>query len=163
MELESNRNLHPLGLEIARGGPERHNWDYHKLAETGTIIRNTSNHPIEYKEAAFMHMIVRMKQIQITLDARQKEFKRTGTVSHNKNCDVRNMKLVTFNAKPSGNKDRNNRKWVKFTYVKKHLKTLLNVQENQFKNSPHVNSTLFQNLSANKKLETSSSILLYTQ
>jgi len=80
-----------------------------------------------------MHMISRKKQIEITLEVKQKECKRTGTVSHSKNCDVKNMKLVTFNAKSSSNKDRNNRKWVKFTYVNKHIKTLPNVQEIQFK------------------------------
>jgi hypothetical protein len=95
-------------------------------------------------------MISGMKQIQITLETRQRECKRTGTVSHNKKCAVKNMKLVTFIAKSSSNKDRNDTKWVKFTYVNKHIKTLPNVQENQFKNNPHVNNTLFQNFSTNK-------------
>jgi len=90
-----------------------------------------------------------------------KECKRTGTVTHNKNCDVKNMTLVTLNVKSSSNKDRNDRKWVKFTYVNKRIKTLPNVQENQFKNNPHVNNTLFQNFSTNK-IETNSSIV-YTQ
>jgi hypothetical protein len=54
-----------------------------------------------------------MKQIQITLEAKQKECKRTGTISHSNNCDVKNMKLVPFNAKPSSSKDRNDRKWIK--------------------------------------------------
>jgi hypothetical protein len=94
-----------------------------------------------------------MKQIQITLEAKQKECKRTGPVSHIKNCDGKNMKLVTFNAKSSSNKDRNDRKWVKFIYVNKHLKTLPDVEDNQFKNSPHVN-TLFQNLGTNNVVYT---------
>lgn len=159
MELEST----PSGLGDSYRGPEHHNWDYHKPAETDTVIHNTSNHPIEYKEAAFTYIISRMKQIQITLETKQKEWRRTGTVSHSKNCVVKNMKLVTSNSNSSSNKDRNDRKWVKFTYVNKRIKILPNVLENQFKNNPHVNNNLFQNLSANKKLETSSSIVLYTQ
>lgn len=91
-----------------------------------------------------------MKQIQITLETKQKECKRTGTVCHNMNCAVKNMKLVTFDAKSSSNKDRNDRKWDKFTYVNKHIKTLPSVQENQLKNNTNVNNPLFQNVSTNK-------------
>jgi len=119
LEREKDDRLNFLGLTITKGASELTFEIFRKLTTTDTVIPNISCHPLEQNFAAIRYFANRIHTYNLDHLQKQKETDIVKQIIHNNKYDTSLLNRFGKNTKQRKRheQEKQNQKWVKFTYV----------------------------------------------
>jgi hypothetical protein len=130
-ETEQNSKINYLDITIIRQNDHVDIAVYRKPTYTDSIIPYTSNHPPPHKYAAIRHMYNRLNTYQLNNTHYRQEQNTIHNILHNNQFPIQNhthpQQKQNQNMTTIEPPTQSNKRWIKFTYVRKETSTITNI------------------------------------
>jgi hypothetical protein len=154
---EQNSKINYLDITIITQNDQVDIAVYRKPTYTDSIIPYTSNHPAPHKYAAIRYMYNRLNTYQLNNTHYRQEQNTIHNILHNNQFPIQNhtrpQQKQNQNTTTIEPPTKNNKRWIKFTYVGKETNTITNIfKGTNLRIAYHTTNTIQKQLAPKKTI-----------